>query len=630
MTYLRVNRVAVFKTGKSVYDETFHHKINIIRGENGSGKSTIANFIYYGLGGDYIDWLPEAKSCDYVYLEVNINGATLTLKREIIDKIMQPMQIFAGSLEMSLQSNVQGWQNFGYKRGDIKESLSQFLFRALAFPEVTTENNESITINQILRALYIDQISPLDGLLKDIDFDSPLLRQSVGYLLLGIYDDALFREQIELRTKKRELGDFEREFVAVREVYKNSNQTIDLNSIEKGILDAQEQIKKIDETLKTRELVSKEVKSVETINKIKELRENLEKTSNDVSENVGSKSKFEAEVLDSKYFVDELKRQYTALNESSKTREFFGELVLTYCPSCLSKLEINEDDEKCHLCKQDVNTEDHKARILRIQQEVLSQIKESEYLIEKKISRIEQANNNIALLRSRFLLETRNLNSFIDRTNSSIDRKFDEFLIKKGELQNQILNLINQKSLISSFLNIKTKVESLKRLVASLEEMVKTKEEIQRKRNLIAMEKIQYYALQLLKGDGNYEASFVNASRILVDFYKNTYAVDERNNFSASSLVILKNSIRFAIFFASLELDFMRFPRFILSDNMEDKGMREERSHNFQKNVVKIASGFEGEFQIIFTTSMIDNSLEIPDYIVGEHYTPLNKSLKVQ
>lgn len=629
MTYLKVNRLAVFKNGDLVYDETFHHKINIIRGENGSGKSTIANFIYYGLGGDFVDWLPEAKSCDYVYLEVNINEVILTLRREVIDKIMQPMQIFGGELENALSSSVQGWQNFGYKKSDTKENFSQYLFRALEFPDVTTENNESITINQILRVLYIDQISPLDALMKDIDFDSPLLRQAIGYLLLGIYDDALFREQLELRTKKRELGEMEREFSAIKDVYKSSNQIIDINLIEKNISEAQTQIQKIDETLRTRELVSKEAKNAEVLNKIKDLRNDLENTSKEISDSVGMKNRIESEILDSKDFIDELKRQYVALNESSKTREFFGELVLTYCPSCLSRLEISDDDSKCHLCKQEINIEDHKARILRIQQEVLSQIKESEYLIEKKINSLEIITNKISELRSRFFLESKKLNSFIERTNSTIDRKFDELLIKKGELQNQILNLINQKSLINSFLNVKTRVDVLKRHVSSLEEIVKTKEDIQRKRTAIANEKIQYYALQLLKGDGNYEASFMTASRIIVDFYKNTYAVDERNNFSASSLVILKNSIRFGIFFASLELDFMRFPRFILCDNMEDKGMREERSHNFQKNVVKIANEFEKQFQIIFTTSMIDSALEIPDYTIGEHYTPTSKSLKI-
>ena len=72
----------------------------------------------------------------------------------------------------------------------------------------------------------------------------------------------------------------------------------------------------------------------------------------------------------------------------------------------------------------------------------------------------------------------------------------------------------------------------------------------------------------------------------------------------------------------------MRYPKFILSDNMEDKGMTEERSHNFQKNVVSLANKFDTDFQIIFTTSMIDTSLEVPDYTIGEYYSPQNKSLK--
>lgn len=51
---LFVNRFIVISTnGNTAYDETFHQGVNIIRGKNSSGKSTIMNLLFYALGGNY-------------------------------------------------------------------------------------------------------------------------------------------------------------------------------------------------------------------------------------------------------------------------------------------------------------------------------------------------------------------------------------------------------------------------------------------------------------------------------------------------------------------------------------------------------------------------------------------------
>jgi hypothetical protein len=65
---LVVTRMVVERIDRAVYDERFHEGVNIIRGENSSGKSTILNFIFYGLGGDLSDWSEVALLCTRVIL----------------------------------------------------------------------------------------------------------------------------------------------------------------------------------------------------------------------------------------------------------------------------------------------------------------------------------------------------------------------------------------------------------------------------------------------------------------------------------------------------------------------------------------------------------------------------------
>jgi len=121
MSLLKINKLFVSKDGKSVYSETFHDGINIIRGHNSTGKSTISNFIFYVLGGEFIEWLPEAGGCDFVIAEVKINGVTITIKREIDSKQRRPMYLFIGDMEKALKSNIEGWNLYPYNKTKIND-----------------------------------------------------------------------------------------------------------------------------------------------------------------------------------------------------------------------------------------------------------------------------------------------------------------------------------------------------------------------------------------------------------------------------------------------------------------------------------------------------------------------------
>lgn len=76
-------------------------------------------------------------------------------------------------------------------------------------------------------------------------------------------------------------------------------------------------------------------------------------------------------------------------------------------------------------------------------------------------------------------------------------------------------------------------------------------------------------------------------------------------------------------------LVFKAGPYIITIDNMEDKGMEEERAKNFQRMIVKrLVEVGNPDYQLIFATSNIAEELDDPRYTVGEYYTSENKSLK--
>jgi len=96
---------------------------------------------------------------------------------------------------------------------------------------------------------------------------------------------------------------------------------------------------------------------------------------------------------------------------------------------------------------------------------------------------------------------------------------------------------------------------------------------------------------------------------------------DKNRAGSASGMVVLKNSFAAGMLFASLHDAAFNLPRWMLLDDIEDKGMVEERSWNFQRMLIKRSSSAKVDHQVIFTTSKIAPELAESRYVVGRRYT---------
>src|SRR5688572_17886297 len=120
---LQLSRLVVMQGGHRAYDQTFHPGVNIIRSEgNSAGKSTIAELAFYALGGDLTEWKEEAALCDTTYAHVRLNGADVTIRRDINRASQQPASIFFGSFEAAESSDLNGWQRYPYRRYGDRES----------------------------------------------------------------------------------------------------------------------------------------------------------------------------------------------------------------------------------------------------------------------------------------------------------------------------------------------------------------------------------------------------------------------------------------------------------------------------------------------------------------------------
>ena len=630
--YLRLNRLTIFtKTGKVAYDQNFHEGVNIIRGHNSSGKSTIGNFIFYALGGDFKKWTTAASMCSDVYAEVFINTEPITIKRSVSDSGNQPMSIFWGNYDEAINSSSEGWQIFPYRRSEIRKSFSNALFLSLGFPELRGDVDSNITMHQILRMLYIDQKSLTLDLLMTENFDSSITRKTIADLLFGVYDDSLYADKLSLRESEKDYDIKKRQFEGIEQIFKASDNVTNIGTIDKMIEENNLQIEKINENLNklTKDLNEANRKNEDKELKVVSIKTKLLASRNSLTLLQSEINKYEFELIDSQDFIKSLEKRAFALSDSLLTRETFIDLKIHHCPNCLSPLEPVLDDNYCVLCKQQLPEDKGSSQIKRMQQEIDNQIRESKKLFLEKEHKILELKSSYPALEQNVRALQRELDEALSSVKTVRNQEFDELLIKKGELRSKNDYLIKQLKALEQIDVLRKELAGLKVKIETLKSRIFSKESEQINRLQNAFQLIQSFALRLLHSDLGRQVEFSSGKKIELDFDKNTFALDGENNFSESSNVYLKNSVRFAIFFASLVKDFFRLPRFILCDNIEDKGMEPLRSQSFQNEIVKISNETKVKHQIIITTSMIAPNLDNTELCVGDFYTETDKTLKL-
>lgn len=629
--YLLLKRLVVYNyLGTVAFDESFHEGLNIIRGENSSGKSTISNFIFYALGGDFNNWTSEAILCSDVYAEVIINDITVTLSRKINDKSVQPMSIFYGAFEEAIKSRNDGWKVYPYKQTENYKSFSNVLFEILGYPETRADTDNKITVHQILRLIYIDQDSPIQNLFRFERFDVSLVRQATSELLLGIYDDSLYNDRVQIRELRRELDEKSKKLANIKSAFRLAGNIITRVDIENKLKKAEDQLTNLDTqivTVKEKEIVARRLTSKSNIELLQQELRQAQEASSKALEII---NRLDDEILDSSFFIDTLKKRVQAIDDSIYTKSVFGTLPIYHCPQCLNELKGVEDTSICSLCKEPITVEENKSQSLRIKQELLLQIKESTELLRSKVDANNTNKINLKSVLDRVRLKQKDFDIALKDTSSNRDASLNELYSERGSVESQMEYLIEQRKTVDLLEGLSEECSQLTLLIDKLKVQIDDKENLQKQRFYAAQTDISRIAKYILSKDLDRQNEFKNANYVNVDYTDDVFDVDGKFNFSASSNTYLKNAVRFAIFFASLSNPLFRFPRFILCDNVEDKGMEEVRSKNFQKIIADLSKKAPSKHQIILTTSMVDEELNQDDtLVVGDFYNHAIKTLKV-
>ena len=627
--YLQLNYLRILQGVHVAYEEQFHEGVNIIRGQNGSGKSTIADFIFFILGGEFDGWKDAAGHCDEVQAEIQTPRGKLTLRRRVA-KSQEPILVYFGSMADALESSVEGWERFPIRRQANRESFSQVMFRSLQIPEARSEGAANVTMHQLLRLCYSDQRTPAPRLFRFEQFDTHSIREVVGDLICGISGYELYEIGLELREQERELEEVAARLRALQSALPshealNTPERIEaevqkLRNEATALRDEIDRVEELVEPGKVRAYLGKRKASQAVLIKQRDAITNLE----------SAETNLEFELREIGQFVDFLGELKEKVGFAEATFSAIGSIEFTHCPACGQELDADTPKLHCVVCKSPIDLGKEGARYNQIRLDLELQARESRQLIEQKQGERRATQRELRRLRrehekglSAFDLQYAGANGPREAFLASRISRLGHIEAEIGFLQKSLDLAVQIAELLEARISLAARIESLK----AREEVLRGESEKRRPR---ALSLVSEFAASTLRSDLDRQAEFSGAGSVGVDFRSDSVSVDGSVNFAESSNVFLKNAAVLGLLLAAGTDEEFNHPRFLLIDNIEDKGMEESRSHLFQQILVERVTELGRPYQVIYTTSMMNPNLELDEYTIGPAYTSENRSLRLR
>lgn len=190
MAFLAIRSVKYNGKKYSYQSPSLSNGLNVLAGENGTGKSTFANLIYYGLGGGVDSFVAEKSdrhaeitgdSDNYVELLVSINNDTYTVRRVIG---MNDVAVLGADISTVLPLN---------RKESSQFTFSDWILGKLGIEPVSIAYglySGKLNITDLMRLMYHDQSPDPSGVFKAVDkesfvADSRVFRAAIFEILLG-------------------------------------------------------------------------------------------------------------------------------------------------------------------------------------------------------------------------------------------------------------------------------------------------------------------------------------------------------------------------------------------------------------------------------------------------------------
>ena len=620
---LVLRRFFVFANGSIIFSQKFHDGLNVVRGDHSVGKSTLMDLIFDALGGELRreQWVFPADACSNVCAEIELNQRIFCVKRGIEVGAIPKIDIFEGTFEDGIRSLV-GWQTYGPRRSDTKNSFSQLIFELLGWGASKTDDFANLTMHQVLRLLYADQETPANKIFRaePQNADSEAVRLAVAEFLLSLDDLEMHRVRQELLIANRMFDKANSELTAIFQVLgKDAGYSVE--KLNHEIADVLGDIRRFEQEQKATPPANVESSQLALNPEIEILTAEIEKLSAVISERDANLSSYVAEIADCLAFKVSLTNRKKALLESKTTFESIGSVSFKQCPCCNAEMVSLADERVCPLCKSERTLDEHTHAYLRILTELEFQERQNDKLLNELKFRLETET-----VARNVITQELNAKKTLLRTIAGAMTKHEADLIevsrKLGFAESQVANLSEKILIVQKVDDLRAAKLNFGLQITGLNDQMNSLMAAGAARRKRVLEGIGRRALEILELDEKYEPVFKNATETEaeIDFAKDRWLVDGRSKFSGSSNFFKKNALHVAMLSYAIADPKCRHPRFLILDDIENGGMTAPRSQNFQRILSDIIKGNEEKCQVIVATAMVDPSLDNDIFGVGQSY----------
>ncbi|WP_147310720.1 AAA family ATPase, partial [Pseudomonas citronellolis] len=366
MGSLRIQKVVYRGTNYHFESPLFDENLILIEGDNGTGKSTFCNLIYYGLGGRVSEFSRKEKQEQHkeitddkdnrveLYIKINNEGYKLTRYIDdndiTVSSTLEACNVSTKSLILTQNNDAPTSVFQVFRSSEIEYIFSDWILSKLGITVVELYQgyrNFKINFNDLMRLIYHDQQPDPRGVYKKLDTqsnfmnDSELLRKAIFELLVGKtfsqYYESLSKSK-ELEKDKNIAAGLLKEYSRIIEELSGSSEPLNISFLQASLQEKENQLERLHNARNTFKS-NREAKRttidyalIDLKNQITEKQLALSELNQDLISTIGEKQKLNS-------VKENTLREISQIIKIIHSHDQLNLFSADTCPYCLGKVE---------------------------------------------------------------------------------------------------------------------------------------------------------------------------------------------------------------------------------------------------------------------------------------------------